>query len=437
MGKTDDQHEKNCPLAGVDRRLEDAHQLWHRAEAEYFDPENFRMFAQNTIQTLRTVTWRLQNHKAIFADFDAWYGPWQERMRADQLMRWLHDARTKIEHQGDLEIHSFVRAEILASYLSSEVPRMEVRAELFATPMELLKGIPKDALEKHVLKNGTLRIQRRWVENNLPDHELLDALAIAYGKTKEIVHDAHRHLGLPEPMTVDGRTGEKFDAPALGWRMPCMIAHEARRELLISLTNGSRLSLVPQALNLTEQDRKELAQKTDLNLYSAMKEKYDSLDTLSEAYFGMIRQVFNRDGYHVPMMFFFRGTELVKFFGYEIEDRAQKYVINRSLAQEALRYGADAVLMVNEVWTSLMNEVGPYEFAVDAPNRQEALTMVLVRKEGDIIHYQAIIRRENDKPALGETNVARNGATYIAAPFYEAWGRPIPAEWIAKKPPSR
>jgi hypothetical protein len=207
-------HPKDCLLVGVDRRIEDAHQLWHRAEAEYFDPENFRMFAQNTIQTLRTVTWRLQNHKALFNDFDAWYNPWQEKLRADPLMKWLHDARTTIEHRGDLEFHSFVRAEVLASYLESEVPRMEVPARLFAGPAELLKTIPKEALENHVLKNGMLRIQRRWVENNLPDHELLDALAIAYGKIKEIVHDAHRELGLPEPLTVDGQTGEKFDAVA-------------------------------------------------------------------------------------------------------------------------------------------------------------------------------------------------------------------------------
>ncbi|TIM30344.1 MAG: hypothetical protein E5Y63_11615 [Mesorhizobium sp.] len=429
-------HPKNCPLAGVDRRLEDAHQLWHRAEAEYFDPESFRLFAQNTIQTLRTVTWRLQNHKKLFADFDAWYGPWQERMRADRLMKWLHDARTKIEHQGDLEIHSFIRAEIVASYLSSEVPRMEVRAELFATAKELLKGIPKDALEKHVLKNGTLRIQRRWVENNLPNHELLDALAIVYGRTKEIVHDAHRKLGLPEPMTVDSGTGEKFNAPALSWRMPCMIAHEARRELLISLADGSRLSFVPQTLTLREEDKNELAQKTDLKLYRPMAEKYDSVEAMSEGYFRMVRQVFERDDYHQPMIFFFQGLKPLKFFGYEIQDRAQKYLMNRSLAQEALRYGADVVLMVNEAWIAPMNEVGPYEFAVDAPNRQEALTMVLVRKDGDLIHHQAMIIRENDKPVLGETGVTRNPATYTAAPFYDAWGRPIPDNWTRKVQPS-
>ena len=61
--------EEACPLAAVDRRLEDAHELWHQAENSYFDPNAFRLAAQNTVQTLRTVTFILQNHKHIIPSF--------------------------------------------------------------------------------------------------------------------------------------------------------------------------------------------------------------------------------------------------------------------------------------------------------------------------------------------------------------------------------
>ena len=63
---------RRCPLAPVDRRLDDAHRLWHQAEQSYFDPEEFRLAAQNTIQTLRTVTFILQSNKRMVPDFDAW-----------------------------------------------------------------------------------------------------------------------------------------------------------------------------------------------------------------------------------------------------------------------------------------------------------------------------------------------------------------------------
>jgi len=93
-------------------------------------------------------------------------------------MRWMVDARNKIEKEGDLQAHSFVRAEIIASYLDAG-PRIEA-------PLRLLKSIPDTGVGEHICKHGTLRIQRRWVENTLPHYELLDAVAIAYGRLSDL-----------------------------------------------------------------------------------------------------------------------------------------------------------------------------------------------------------------------------------------------------------
>jgi len=46
------------------------------------------------------VTFVLQNLRTIAPDFDDWYGPKQEEMRADPLMRYFHDLRTEIEKQA-------------------------------------------------------------------------------------------------------------------------------------------------------------------------------------------------------------------------------------------------------------------------------------------------------------------------------------------------
>ncbi|MDP9154882.1 MAG: hypothetical protein M3O74_11610 [Pseudomonadota bacterium] len=200
---TEMEHEYRCLLSAVDRRLEDVHRYWHEAERGYFDPDDFRVAIQTAIQTLRTVTFIVQSNKRFFSNFDPWYNSWQEKLRADPLMRWMVDARNKIEKQGDLETHSFVRAEIMASYYD-EGPRMEVPAELFQNPSQLISSIPNEALRNHVFKDGFLRIQRRWVENSLPDHELLDAVGIAYGRIAELVADAHRELGLKPPATMVG-----------------------------------------------------------------------------------------------------------------------------------------------------------------------------------------------------------------------------------------
>lgn len=123
--------------------------------------------------------------KAFHPDFDVWYEGWRKRLRADPLMRWMVDARNKIEKEGDLQAHSFVRAEIIASYLDAG-PRIDLSARLFEAPLRLLKSIPDTGVGEHICKHGTLRIQRRWVENTLPHYELLDAVAIAYGRLSDL-----------------------------------------------------------------------------------------------------------------------------------------------------------------------------------------------------------------------------------------------------------
>jgi len=42
-----------------------------------------------------------------------------------------------------------------------------------------------------------------------------------------------------------------------------------------------------------------------------------------------------------------------------------------------------------------------------------------------------MINRDGDSVSLGETSVVREGAAFSFAPFYKAWGRPIPEAWLA------
>ena len=231
----------SCPLAAVDRRLQDAHIHWHQAEKQYFHPEEFRIAIQTVIQTLRTVTFILQSNKDKIPEFDEWYGIHQNKLKNDPLMRWMVDARNKIEKEGDLEVHSFVGAEVFASYLREEVPSIEVPAHLFDDTPTILQGLPRSDVGDHIFKHGALKIQRRWVENTLPDYELLDATAIAYGKIAEIVRDAHRQIGVDEPATNNLRTGQHVEMGARGGRMPCMIGHAEARSINVRLSDGCLL----------------------------------------------------------------------------------------------------------------------------------------------------------------------------------------------------
>src|SRR5437764_11784747 len=102
-----------CPIPAALRRLAEAHLLWHQALSNYQEPDAFRANLNATIQALRNITFALQTYKNSIADFDSWYGEWQARLAADADAKWLHNARTVVVHQGDLEMTSSALVRVL------------------------------------------------------------------------------------------------------------------------------------------------------------------------------------------------------------------------------------------------------------------------------------------------------------------------------------
>lgn len=93
----------------------------------------------------------LQNKKEKIADFDAWYEEgWRKRMKADPIMAWLNDARTKVEHIGDLDLASTAVVTVIANWIDGpyavfEVPPHVVQKKLQKTLSQpiLLTGFAK------------------------------------------------------------------------------------------------------------------------------------------------------------------------------------------------------------------------------------------------------------------------------------------------------
>ena len=433
--------ESACPLAAIDRRLADAHRLWHQAEAAYFDPDRFRLAVQNAIQTLRSLTFIVQSHKTVIPNFTGWYGDyvdekhgkrgkWQERLHADPLMRWMVEARNKIEKRGDLESQSIVRVEIIASFYD-DGPRIDVPAHLFESTEALLRKIPNNLLGQHIRRNGVLCIQRRWVENTLPDYELLDAVAIYYGKLTELVHDAHRQIGVDPPQTIHDEDGSSFDLPSMGWRLPCMIGHEKPRALTISLADGAKVEFESKS-EVVKMDAGELVKLTGRygsNAVEAMKREYKTDIELAAGYFAVAQAVFLRDGYHRSILLLFRNRKLIRPIEVRVEGAFQKYVVMRQLADEVTKSGADAAILIGEVWLTRADEVRPYERPADSSVRTEGLFLDMVSKNGEPLNCVARIVREAGKVSLSKAEIPGITASFMFAPFYQAWGRSIPQAW--------
>ena len=83
----------DCPIPMTHRRLKHAHLLWHQCLDAYHAPERFLANLNATIEALRNITFVAQKEKSAFKDFDAWYKPRQEILKADATAKWLNEAR--------------------------------------------------------------------------------------------------------------------------------------------------------------------------------------------------------------------------------------------------------------------------------------------------------------------------------------------------------
>lgn len=429
MRVPDRSHVSSCPLAPVHRRLEDAHQQWHQAERAYFHPEHFRIAIQTTVQTLRTVTFILQNNKEKIPNFNLWYEGWQNDLAADPLMRWMVNARNRIEKQGDLEIHSFVRAEIIASHMSSETLSVDMPASLFENPLSILDRIPSSDLRDYIFKHGILRIQRRWVENTLPNHELLDATATAYGRLSQLLDDAHRQMESQLPTSLGENVYEEDESDSKKGRLPCMIGHADIRSLNIELSNKNLIELEKVTHSFEDKDAKEVIRRYGNAHEGMLGPKNANVETVISSLFSTARKVFEIDHYHQTMIFLFRRGTLIHFFGIQPENHAQKYLLMKRVAREVTVYQADSLIQLGEMWFAPAELAEPFMRADESPRRREALTATLIRRQGESIILFAEITRNGDNVALGDTEVQQGGSAFAFSSVYEVWGRPVPSEW--------
>jgi hypothetical protein len=316
----------------------------------------------------------------------------------------------------------------VASYLS-DGPTVEVPAELFDAPWQLVKGIPDSALGDHVRKNGIIRIQRKWIENSLPNYELLDAVALAYGNLSQMLDDAHRQTGLPGMFSINIETKDVLNRNPADGRLECMVGHSDARTLNVRLADGCPISVSTVHRALDIEAAAKSAERYALDPKD-MLSGHDNVELTLQSFFKAATVMFLKDKYHQSMVFLLKGGVPIDIIGIAPADHAEKYLLMRNISQRVIRNGADGVMMIGEAWGAKFDKVKPYQRAVDAPDREELLVANLVTKQGQTKQRLATILREGDSVALSEPREDDGGAPFIFAPFFVAWGLPVPPEWL-------
>lgn len=405
-------------LAPAFRRLFDAKAHWHKAIGSYFEPNDFRMAVNSCIQELRNVTFVLQANKSEIAGFDLWYEPWQEKMRANDSLRWLVGARNYIVKRGDLELLSKLRIEVVGSYLEGEVAIFEENYNPNLTNAEIYARTISMGLPSEVFENSYVKLQRRWIDKNYPDYELGELLSECWSAVSELLLDA--------PSSIESEKS-KFNGQKLP---PCMHQHLEMKNMLMKVCGETLVPTVlgsesvpvdverRQSIEERYRDTPMFKSRDDSIRFSSMtfKEQCDFL-------FQQAKSVLKRDGYHIHLAMLFVQGELAKLIEIRNEDQADKYITTRDLASKIERIGGDAVIIISEAWSALFDPDNPYRGAGDMPDRREILMLIGVTKKNENYCFSVPILREGDAILFGKQSVADATNVNLIQPILSVWER--------------
>lgn len=347
------------------RRLGESYKFWNESLKVYSSLEEFLPNVNALIQSLRNITFIIQANKNLIPGFDKWYESKENEMRSDDVLRWLVSKRNQITKQEDLALKSIAKVSI-SNWVDVEIGNFEVSATKSNEQIseEFLLSIDSRRRELiFKLREPLLLIERTWFEKDLPEKEFLEALAYCYQRLKAIALEALSLTG----EDVDNIKIEKDDAIFLK-PIP-----KKSRIISIDLKNGCILDMLRKEIPFNPQDGKKAAKRYKF------KEKFPKSSD-PEVLFDYIKNtahlIIQRDGEHVPTVWFFYDSKEPTFMSFLVEDKTQQYAFIRKIADDVKVQGVTALIFILDEWLYHQDKKGKIQ-------KGEAIAITYLSKNGD------------------------------------------------------
>lgn len=393
------------------KRLFDAQAHWHKANEEYFSPNTFRLAINSCIQELRNVTFVLQSNKRGIEGFDKWYEPWQEIMRANKSLKWLVSARNYIVKQGDLELKSILRIEVIGSYLDGEVSIFEQDYEPNISNKKIFQKILDCGMPKEVLENSYVKLQRKWVDSNYPEYELLELLGICWTAVFDLLRDA------PNAERDESKKLNNVKLP------PCMYQGSEARSICMKVQGKD---LVPtkihqESIKIEQSDIEEAKKKYGDSPLFQNKIEPTNFKEACESLFEQAKYILKKDKYHVHLVVIFVNSVVAGMKELQNEDQADKFRTIRLIASEVEKIGANQVIMISEAWSAPFDPNHPHRPASKSPKRKEILNLVGATESGEGYSFAVPFTRKGNEIEYGEMSVNGIEGINIIQPIISIW----------------
>lgn len=266
------------------------------------EPNEFRRFLNSAIQNSRGVTFLVQKRKAKWADFDEWYGAWQAEARDNPILGWGVTARNRIVKEEDLRTLSEVRITKYGERLSEAEDAFVVPPDF--TTDDILAVFHQARERDPEARTGVIRVQRRWVDDQLPNYELVAALRELYRGVARVVKLAHEASRVKtcaiEPFPRGCVTGEINEG------LRCIEPGAPVPDGLYDLATGERMRF-----RYGTMERDDDLAKVGIERYGEVPETHSS-DPIEHAAERLqySKQFLAADGYSGPMLLLSRGSEV-------------------------------------------------------------------------------------------------------------------------------
>lgn len=190
-----------CPIHDAHDKLEEAYYFLLEMANSYHRADDFRFNLTVFIQSLRGVTFMLQNYKSKFIGFDDWYKVKQEEMKNNPCLKKFCDARTVVVHKRSLQAKSKIEVGVFRGRNIKCIISFE-NLHPFLDSISIFNYIAPKLInlglidKNHSSIGEQLGIRRNWYCDEIGEKEVLSTCYDAYLSMCSIIAEAHSHFNL-------------------------------------------------------------------------------------------------------------------------------------------------------------------------------------------------------------------------------------------------
>jgi len=343
-------------------------------------------------------------------------------MGKDKVMTWLILARNVIVKEGDLSTSSKLRISIVETWFAP--PYIEIDVPPFTETRDFIKFLAENNPNNVDLKVGLLRAERRWIDGQLKECELLEALSHVFVVLSDLLLDAHENLHYRENLLKC--PWYTHQNPYKGQYVDCMKAQEWDRTIWLDLNTGQILRSAVSSVPVREIiDYEEVKRHyPDLQQHAGQRKKPKDLKEEADILFEHAKTTLITDGFHVPIAMVGYPNGHRDLVALQMLDRTEKHLAIRGLAADIERTGATSIVFIGEAWVSSTEDYRLTPVGVESPTLREALLLTAANAAGKTYTRKVFFaKNKNGKISLGKEFSVSHGEINILRPVIEVWNK--------------